>query len=146
MRAESEKRLSFLGNPTRTNKPKASPNLQLFAIAYLPIAGCLGVLPVFFNGVGKTRLTLYLASSVLLLVVAPVLALRLGLGPNGLICALVVANLASLALGLVLAKTSLSASADLRAVAMVLLSFTSMRRQASARQKVRFRLLDSIQL
>jgi O-antigen/teichoic acid export membrane protein len=102
----------------------ASPYLQLLSLAYLPVAVGLGVLPVFFNGAGKTRMTLYLylAGTVLILVAAPLLALELGLGVNGLIYALLASNLGSLALGLGLARRSLSATADLRSVAMILVS------------------------
>jgi O-antigen/teichoic acid export membrane protein len=103
---------------------QASPYLQLLAIAYLPTAVGLGILPVFFNGAGKTRLSLYLylVNSVLIVVAAPLLALQLGLGVNGLIYALLVSNVGGLALGLALARRSLSASADLRSVVMILLS------------------------
>lgn len=103
---------------------QASPYLQLLAIAYLPTAVGLGVLPVFFNGAGKTRLSLYLylVNSILIVIAAPLLALQLGLAVNGLIYALLVSNLGGLVLGLALARRSLSASADLRSVAMILLS------------------------
>ena len=102
----------------------AAPYLQLLALAYLPTAVGLGVLPVFFNGAGKTRLTLYvyLAGSILIAIVAPLLALELGLGVDGLIYALLVSNLGGLALGLALARRSLGASADVKSLATLLIS------------------------
>ncbi len=51
---------------------------------------------------------------------APLLALQFGLGVNGLIYALLISNVGGLAMGLVLAKRSLSASADLRSLMMIL--------------------------
>ncbi len=49
-------------------------------------------------------LHLYIVSSVLLVAAAPLLALQLGLGVDGLIYALLVSNVGDLALGLALAR------------------------------------------
>jgi O-antigen/teichoic acid export membrane protein len=104
----------------------ASVYLQLLALSYLPVAVGSGVLPVYFNGLGKTRLTMYinLASSAFLVGAAPALALGLGLEVDGLIYAIFVSNIAALGLGLFLARRRLSASANLRPILMILVSST----------------------
>src|SRR5579884_1125331 len=85
---------------------EASGYLQLLGIAFLPFAFGLAVLPPFFNGLGKTRLTLlmFLASSLTLFGLAPVLTSVLELKVIGLIISLVISNVVQLVVGMLLAK------------------------------------------
>ena len=91
--------------------------LIIFSISALPVLIGLTVLPAFFNGIGKTRLTLVMTGTgaVALFVFAPILAVTLNLGVNGLIYSLVISNVISGAIGLYLLRSALSAQIDTRA-------------------------------
>jgi stage V sporulation protein B len=80
--------------------------LVLLALAYSPILLGASILPQFFTGIGRTRLTLFATgtAAVVLLAGAPVLAILLGLGVNGLIYALFGSNLALAVVGLLLVR------------------------------------------
>jgi len=83
----------------------SSTYLQLLCVGYLPFALGLSVLPPLLNGLGRTKLTLsmYLASSTVLIVLAPILGVFLQLKVIGLMIAWIVSNVVQLAAGMVLA-------------------------------------------
>ena len=84
----------------------------------------LGVLPSFFNGLGHTRY--YMAYSIVgflvVLVLAPALAIGAGLGVVGLIISILIANATGLATGLYLASRFLNSRVDYRACVSILLA------------------------
>ena len=98
--------------------------LQLFSLSYLPLAIGMTVIPVVFNSVGKTRLSLVTSSvgAFSLLLLAPILALVMGLGVVGLILALSISNLTVAASGLVLAKKNLAAQVEHRVLLGIMTS------------------------
>jgi O-antigen/teichoic acid export membrane protein len=102
------------------------PYLQLLAFAYLPMAFGYSVHPAFFNGLGRTRLTLalFLTASVTLVLAAPLLALTCGLGVNGLIYANFLSDFVAWAVGTFLAFRYLHAALDIRTTAMILVVST----------------------
>lgn len=99
------------------------PYLQLLAFASLPVAFGGSVHPAFFNGFGRTKLTLllYLTSSVTLVLAAPLLALTSGLGVDGLIYATFLSGFAGWAVGTFLAFRFLHATLDIRSTVTILL-------------------------
>jgi O-antigen/teichoic acid export membrane protein len=96
--------------------------LRLLAVATAPIAAGFVVLPVFFNGTGRTRLTLltYLTGSATLVILAPLLSVPLGLGVPGLIYALLISYSAASAAGILLARRYASAGIGIRPLASLL--------------------------
>jgi len=99
----------------------ADSYLVLLALSDIPLVIGLTVASAFFNGVGKTRLTLAVGGTgaVILFVAAPVLGSVLHLGVDGLICALLIANSVSAAAGLYFASRYLSATVDLRSIVAI---------------------------
>jgi len=81
--------------------------LQLVALSALPVSIGLTVLTPFFNGVGKSRMTMLitLASAITLAVAGFFLAVSLGLGAKGIMLALLVSNIALTVPGLLLARS-----------------------------------------
>lgn len=94
-----------------------APYLQLFALAFAPILIGMTVLPVFFNGVARPRLTLAAVGlgTTTLFVTAPLFAVGLGLGVEGAIFSLFISNVVMSVVGLALLRTRFSADIDLRA-------------------------------
>jgi O-antigen/teichoic acid export membrane protein len=95
----------------------ASQYLSLFALAYIPLAFGYTIHPAFFNGFGRSRLTLivYAAGAVALVIGAPLFGVTLGLGINGIILATFVSLLASWVAGTLLAARYMGARLDLKA-------------------------------
>lgn len=88
--------------------------LELLMVAYLPLAFGQAVLVSLFNGVGKTRLTMYmtLIESIATLAAAYILIIWLRLGVNGLLYSLIISNIAPTVFGLYIADKYLGAKAD----------------------------------
>ncbi len=80
--------------------------LQIAAISFLPVAIGMSVLTSFFNGVGTSRLTLFISivSAVGLAAGSFVLGEVFGLGAVGVMLSLAVSNLAMTLVGLILSK------------------------------------------
>jgi O-antigen/teichoic acid export membrane protein len=99
------------------------PYLQLLALATLPIAFGYSVHPAFFNGFGRTRLTLvlYLTASITLFLAAPLLAETYGLGVDGLIYATFLSYFVAWAVGTYLAYNYLHAALDIQSTVKILL-------------------------
>ena len=99
----------------------AGAYLLLLALSDVPPVVGLTVAGAFFNGIGKTRLTL--AVSVVgagtLFVAAPLLGIVLNLGVYGLIYAQLIASAVTAAAALYLASRYLEATVDLRAIASI---------------------------
>jgi len=97
----------------------ADTYLVLLAVSDIPLVLGSTVASAFFNGVGKTRLSLAVgaASASALVVSAPLLGDVFGLGVDGLIYALFVSNALSGGAGLYFAARYLGATVDLRSVA-----------------------------
>jgi O-antigen/teichoic acid export membrane protein len=100
--------------------------LALLALSYTPILLGLGVFAVFFNGIGRTRLTLYIsgASAAALFISAPILAIGFNLGVQGTIYALFIGNLVLVAAGLGFLRKLFSATPFLWAASASLVSGT----------------------
>lgn len=92
----------------------ASYYLELLMVAYLPLAFGQAVLVSLFNGVGKTRLTMYMTLIEALATLAPayILIIWLRLGVNGLLYSLIISNIAPTIFGLFIADKYLRARAD----------------------------------
>lgn len=102
----------------------AIPYLQLLAACYLPVVFGGSVFPVFFNGFGKPRLSMFtsLTGAAVILVLAPVLSVYLRLGVDGLIYSLAASYGVSTLSGAALAKRYMKAGPDVRSTAAILLS------------------------
>ncbi len=98
------------------------PYLKLLAFAYLPIAFGFTVHPAFFNGFGRTRLTLLLnlTSSASLFLAAPLLTITLGMGVEGLIIAIFISLFVAWAVGTFLAFEFFHAVLDLKSTGIIL--------------------------
>jgi O-antigen/teichoic acid export membrane protein len=99
------------------------PYLQLLALAYLPIAFGYTVHAAFFNGFGRTRLTLvlYLAAAITLATGVPLFSILLHMGVDGVILATFLSYFIAWAVGTALARSYMQATLDLRANASILL-------------------------
>lgn len=102
----------------------ASQYLSLFALAYIPLAFGYTIHPAFFNGFGRTKLTLavYGAGAAALVVGAPLFGVTLGLGINGIILATFASLLTSWVVGTLLAAKYMGARLDLKANGAIALS------------------------
>ncbi|MDV3278471.1 MAG: oligosaccharide flippase family protein [Nitrososphaerales archaeon] len=100
------------------------PYLQLLALSSLPIGIGYAVTPNFFNGIGRTKLTMiFLVSGALVLaILAPLLGSTFALGVPGLIYAQIISNSSSALIGLYLASRYLKAKMDLRSSSLILLA------------------------
>jgi O-antigen/teichoic acid export membrane protein len=98
--------------------------LVLLALSYLPLVAGLGIIPSFFNGIGRTRITLYSIGSatLVLLVLAPVLGESAGLGVDGTIYAILISNVILTLVGLMFFWRLFSATVSLRPLAATLCS------------------------
>jgi stage V sporulation protein B len=92
----------------------ASYYLELLMLANLPLAFGQAVLVSLFNGVGKTRLTMYLTllETGATLFPAYILIILLKLGVNGLLYSIIISNIAPTVFGLYIAAKYLEANAD----------------------------------
>ena len=96
--------------------------LELLAFSAAPVLLGLTVLPSFFNGVARTRLTLVMVGlgAVVLFVSAPVLAISLNLGVDGLIYGLLLSNLVTSLVGVYLFRLQFSSWIDFKPVVSTL--------------------------
>ncbi|HEV2390679.1 MAG TPA: oligosaccharide flippase family protein [Nitrososphaerales archaeon] len=80
--------------------------LQIAVISYLPVAAGFQVLASFFNGVGKSRLTLYISIIAAIAMAAGSFGLGqlLGLGAEGVMLSQVLSNFAMTISGLILSR------------------------------------------
>lgn len=106
--------VSFLGSV---------PYLELLAVSYIPVAVGYTVIPVFFNGFGRTRLSMYsyLIGAVALAIAAPLLSIVLNFGVDGLIYSLLLSYLITLVSASILAKKHMNATLGLRSIIGILI-------------------------
>ena len=99
----------------------AASYLELLALSNLPTIIGLSVAGAFFNGVGRTRLTMNVSvlGAATIFVLAPILGNILNLGIEGLIYAILISGMASAVAGLYLASRYLQAMVDLKAIAAI---------------------------
>lgn len=83
--------------------------LKLVALAYIPVAFGLTVLPSFLNGIGKSRITMIVTTvdAIALAFTGYFFSVTLGLGAKGVMLAFLVANTTSTSLGLLIAGSNL---------------------------------------
>lgn len=103
-----------------------APAAVLFSfliLSYLPGALGITILPSFFNGIGKTKLTLViqLVSSIVIFLLAPSLEL-LGQGIPGVLYSLIAAALVSAVMGTYLLKRFTNSFIDFQAAARIFLA------------------------
>lgn len=98
------------------------PLLVLLAFTYLPVALGYAVIPIFFNGFGRPKLSMlsYLIGGIVLALTAPLLSITLGLEVDGLIYSLFLSYLAVVMIGAYLAKTRTNASLGLKPLVSIL--------------------------
>jgi O-antigen/teichoic acid export membrane protein len=98
--------------------------LQLLSVAFLPYVLGAAILPPMFNGLARTRLTLFmlLVSSIALIVLAPIFADLLHLVGIGLIISLFLSNTIQLLVGMSLAKRHIGISVHYSAVTRCILA------------------------
>jgi stage V sporulation protein B len=108
--------------PLGSSYSVASGYLTLLAFSNISLLFGQGVLPSFFNGVGRPRyyMAFSLVAAVLLLALAPLLSIGLGLGVPGLIYSVLASNLVSVGAGLVLARRHFGAEMDVKAALSIL--------------------------
>jgi O-antigen/teichoic acid export membrane protein len=100
----------------------AGAYLAILALADVPPVLGMLVATVFFNAVGKTRLSLAVngLGAVVVFVLSPIMGIALGEGVSGLIYATIVAGVLSATAGLYFASRYLQATVDLRGIAGIL--------------------------
>jgi O-antigen/teichoic acid export membrane protein len=107
-------------------------DLVLLGISVGPTLVGQGILPSFFSGLGKTRLSMYffLFGAAFQFALAPLLAVWLGWGVPGLIYSILASNLASTGLGIFLAWKVFGATVDSKSLLATLvalsISFTAL--------------------
>ncbi len=91
--------------------------LVLLAVAATPVLLGFTVLPSLFNGIARTRLTLVMFGfgAVVLFASAPVLAIGLSLGVDGVIYGLLLSNLVATLVGLYLFRLEFASMIDFKA-------------------------------
>jgi len=98
--------------------------LVYLSLTYMPLVVGLSTLQPFLNGIGHQMKTLYMlivdAGSLIFL--APVLGIYLGLGAGGIILAIFISNVASVATGLYLVNRTFGRGIDYYSAAKTLLS------------------------
>ncbi|MDG6925613.1 MAG: oligosaccharide flippase family protein [Nitrososphaerota archaeon] len=116
--------LQVIRLPLGPSYSSAAVLLTLLAFSNVSMLFGTGVLPSFFNGLGRTRY--YMLSSVagagVVLALAPALSVVGGLGVYGLIFSILAANMVVVATGLYLASRYMNAHVDFRACASILVS------------------------
>jgi O-antigen/teichoic acid export membrane protein len=102
----------------------ADTYLVLLAVSNLPLLIGHVILPVFFAGIGRTRLSMVfnVVGSAFQIAFAPILGIWLNLGVPGLIYSILLSGLAASILGLYLAQSKLKATVDLKGILRVLLA------------------------
>jgi stage V sporulation protein B len=110
--------------PLTASYDAASGYLFLLALSNIPLLIGYGVLPSFFNGVGRPRyyMACSLAAAFVLLALAPSLSIGAGLGVSGLIYSILLSNLVGAAFGLYLSSRYFGARIDWGAALSILLS------------------------
>jgi O-antigen/teichoic acid export membrane protein len=98
--------------------------LVLLSLSASPVLIGLTVLPSFFNGISRTKLTLLMVGlgAAVLFTVAPVLAIGLEMGVDGVIYGLLLSNLTATLVGLCIFRKFFSAWIDLPAAASALVA------------------------
>jgi len=116
--------LQIIRLPLGSSYSTASGYLTLLALSNIAMLFGSGVLPSFFNGLGRPRyFMLYsIAGAVVVFALAPLLAISAGLGIDGLIVSIFAANLVGVIVGLYLASRFLNAHIDLHACVSILAS------------------------
>ena len=96
--------------------------LVLLSLTFLPVVAGSGIIPTFFNGMGRTRITLYVlgSSTLTLFVLAPLLGATVGLGVDGTILAILISNVVLTATGLWFFRKLFSSSPEWRPAAATL--------------------------
>jgi O-antigen/teichoic acid export membrane protein len=102
----------------------ASAYLALLAFSNVSLLFGAGVLPSFFNGVGRPRfyMEFSLVGAIAQFVLAPLFTIVLGLGILGLIASMLASNIAAVVIGVYLASRSFNASIDIPACLSILVS------------------------
>jgi O-antigen/teichoic acid export membrane protein len=116
--------IQIISVPLGPSYSVASGYLVLLSFANISLLFGLGVLPSFFNGVGRPRFYMIfsVAGAGVQLALAPLLAIGLGLGVPGLIYSILVSNMVAVAIGLYLASRYFQARMDLQAALSILVS------------------------
>lgn len=96
--------------------------LVLLAVAATPVLLGFTVIPSLFNGIARTRLTLVMFGfgAAVLFASAPVLAIGLSLGVDGVIYGLLLSNLVATLVGLYLFRLEFASMIDFRAAVSIL--------------------------
>jgi O-antigen/teichoic acid export membrane protein len=102
----------------------ASSYLALLAFSNISLLFGAGVLPSFFNGVGRPKfyMEFSLVGAVVQFVLAPLFTIVLGLGILGLIASTLVSNIAAVVSGVYLASRFFKAKVDVPACLSILVS------------------------
>src|SRR5208282_445412 len=108
----------------RSTYTPAAPYLVLLSLSNIALLLAYGVLPSFFNGVGRPGLFMVycLADAAAQFVLAPLLGIYAGLGITGLLYSVVASNLVGAVVGLWLASKYLQGRIDLRSALSILLA------------------------
>jgi O-antigen/teichoic acid export membrane protein len=116
--------IQIISVPLGPSYSVASGYLALLSFANISLLFGLGVLPSFFNGVGRPRFYMIfsVAGAGVQLALAPLLTIGLGLGVPGLIYSVLVSNMVAVAIGLYLASRYFQARMDLQAALSILVS------------------------
>ncbi len=103
-----------------SNYAPAATIFAYLALSYLPAALGLTIFPAFFNGIGRTRLTLavQMASSTIVFTIAPLFEV-FGFGISGVIYALILASIVAVVVGIYLARHYTHSRVDFRVVARI---------------------------
>lgn len=103
---------------------QATPVLQLFAIAYLPLLFGQAVIAPFFNGTGKSRFTLFssVINAIALVAALQVFVAGMGLGVYGVVYSLGVSGVAETIFGLAVSIKRLGARLSFGSLAGIILS------------------------
>ena len=96
--------------------------LVILALSAAPVLLGLTVLPAFFNGIARTRLTLVMVGlgAAVLFIAAPILAINLNLGVDGVIYGLLLSNLTTSVVGVYLFHLEFTSWIDFKAAASTL--------------------------
>jgi O-antigen/teichoic acid export membrane protein len=98
--------------------------LVLLAVASIPVLLGFTVLPSLFNGIARTRLTLVMVGfgAVVLFASAPVLAISMGLGVDGVIYGILLSNLVTTITGLYLFRLEFASLIEFKAAISTLVA------------------------
>lgn len=92
----------------------ASYYLELLTVSFLPLAFGQAVLPSYFNGIGKTKFTMFMniVETLATLFPAYILIILLKLGISGLLFSIIVSNIAPTVFGLYISRKYLDTRID----------------------------------